>query len=208
MRDLIISPTISLGVITALLCTLWVQPARADKEKAPHTHVVSGDDGRCYAKSVPKTTDTTLGLQAGLTRTFRVRPDNDMLVDEYDWYAPEIYVKCSGVGAGMDSIRIALVRRGPWHRGAQLSDDHLALAFYVGGEERKTWSTAAIVATGADPDAAVSRSKSHYRVFSAIPGFTWREDAQAKGGGLWVFEAVTVDGRTLVFNPATGELIP
>lgn len=185
--------------------------ARADEEAAPYTHVVSGDDGRCFAKSIPKTTTGPLALQAGLTRVYRVRDDNDMLVDEYDWYAPEIYVRCSGVGSGMDSIHIALVRRGPAHRGAAVSDDHLALAFYIGRELRKSWSTADIAATAQNADAAIRVSKSHYRVFDTIPGFEWLPaDAlpdSAPGEGRWVFAAVTVDGRRLLFDPATGDLV-
>jgi len=194
-------------MLLGLVFLLAPSCAHADEERAPYTHVVAGDNGRCYAKSIPKSTTDPLVQQAGLTRVFRVREDNDMLVDEYDWYAPEIFIKCAGIGSGMDSIQIALVRRGPWHRGHSASPDHLALGFYIGGQLRKTWSSADIIAGAPDADAAISISKSHYRVLDTIPGFIWLAPDVGADSGRWAFEAVTVDGRHLLFDPATGELL-
>ena len=81
----------------------------------------------------------------------------------------------------------------------------MALAFYRNGKEIRRYSTLDIAgeeraeAGSFSKFKNVSASVSHYDVFASLPQLTRISDT-------WVVKATTVDGRSLVFNPETGEL--
>lgn len=196
-----------------LLITLaglaWASSALADEEASNVAHVVAGPFGRCYAKSVPSHIYDPDGepRQLGRTEIYQVGDSEDVLVRKYDWFSQVLFVRCR---PGSDTL---VVRVGPWQRGHNPSADHLAIAFYRGGRETRQYSTLDIAGdekaeTGAfSKYKNVSASVSHYTVFASEPemvkitsnvGPVFKED--------WVIEATTIDGRTLVFDTASGEL--
>ena len=188
----------------------WVDFAWADQEASNVAHLAAGPYGRCYAKSVPQHIyDPQNGpRQAGRTAVYRVEPEQDVLLHRFDWFSQKLFLNC---GAGNE---FSLARLGPWHRGHEPRQDHLAIAFYKNGTLLKSYSTLDI-ASLSDPGAAgrpgaetISRSVSHYSVFGAGPemvkiveqdGPVFRES--------WVVSATTVDGDELTFSMISGELI-
>jgi hypothetical protein len=85
---------------------------------------------------------------------------------------------------------------GPWARGQRASADHLAIAFHAGGRLVQRYSTLDIAGS---PE-RVSASVSHYTVIREVEGFV------SIGTGEPVFRLVTVDGRRLTFDPASGAM--
>jgi hypothetical protein len=73
----------------------------------------------------------------------------------------------------------------------------MALAFYYGGRLVREYSTLDIAGT---PD-SVEASESHYRVIDRVEGYRWKEN------NFYTFEVVGADGRQLVFDPTTGEIL-
>ncbi len=180
----------------ALIALVWLalgQGAAADQEASNVAHVAAGPYGRCYAKSVPRHLYDPEGepRQQGRTEVYRVADGADSLVLSFDWFAQQLFLTC------LPEVRI--VRVGPWHRGHEARDDHLALAFYRGAELVRSYSTLEIAG------GEVSASVSHYSVFREGPALTRvvrHEDAVFSEE--WVVTATTVDGRALTFDPATG----
>jgi hypothetical protein len=183
---------------------------RADQEASNVPHVSAGPGGRCYAKSVPKDYyDLDDARQAGHTRIYRVETGGDTLLDAYDWFSQTIFLLCD-VGPQRET---AAVRLGPWQRGHDPKPDHLAIAFYLGGQLRKAYSTLDIAgperASGSSPwHENVSASVSHYTVF-VEPLRMVRLVTEANGvfQESWTIEATTVDGRVLAFDIPSGDII-
>lgn len=178
--------------------------ARADQEASNVARVAADPYGRCYAKSVPKHVYDPADepRQQGTTEVYRVGVPDDRLVQRYNWFSQSLFVHCD-----IDGVRV--VRVGPWQRGHDPSDDHLALAFYRGDILVKRYSTLDIAggernAPGAIPAFKnVEASVSHYTVFRRPPALT---KVVHQTGALfteeWVIEATTVDGRVLTFDLA------
>ena len=164
---------------------------RADSEAPNTAHVAASEYGRCYVKSVP---DDWHG-QKGTTRVYQVGAAEDTLLHTFDWFSQRIHIECF-VSPPSGPVQTAVVRFGPWARGHQANDRQLALAFYFGGELKRRYSTLDIAGT---PD-NVSRSVSHYTVIEAVDGFRWLGSANR-----YEFVVRTSDGRTLRFDPSTGE---
>ena len=198
--------TLGLALLTALA---WASPANADEEVGNVAHIADGPYGRCYARSVPLHGQDPMGAprQQGHTEVYAVGDAEDVLVQRYDWFSQTLFLLCR------PGTEILLVRVGPWHRGHDPQPDHLAIAFYRGGQLVRRYSTQDIAGNarsengGLSAHANVSASVSHYRVFDAGPemvsmligdGPTLREE--------WVITATTVDGRVLEFDMATGNL--
>jgi len=183
-------------------------PAFADEEASNVSHVVAGAYGRCYAKSVPKHIYDPEGepRQQGRTEVYQVGHTEDILVQKYDWFSQKLIVRCRP-GSSI------VVRLGPWHRGHEPREDHLAIAFYKGKKLIRRYSTLDMAGgekSGEDVFSRyenVSASVSHYNVFSS-----WPEAAKVttKVGPIikedWVIKARTIDGRLLIFDIETGEL--
>ena len=197
-----------IGVIVLIL-TLAASAAQADNEASNVAHVAASPDGRCYAKSLPDHVyDPEPGpRQQGRTLLYRVGDLEDTLVREFDWFSQRLFIKCA------PSDDILVVRLGPWQRGHDPRGDHLAIAFYKGGELVKQYSTLDIAG---DERAAlgsistyqnVSASSSHYTVFAVEPELVKRTTVDGfRFEELWTIEATTVDGRRLTFDLETGEL--
>jgi hypothetical protein len=175
----------------------------ADQEAGNFAHVAAGPSGRCYAKSVPRHVYDPQGevRQQGRTEVYRVTDSQEVLVSEYDWFSQQLFLYC-GAADG-----ITVVRVGPWQRGHVPEPEHLALAFYRDGKLLKRYSTLEIAAT--DPERNVAASVSHYSVFESWPDLV---STTTSSGPVftetWTIRATTIDGRSLVFDLATGELLP
>ena len=191
-----------------LILLVWTSPSLADQEASNVAHVAAGTHGRCYAKSVPTHIyDPGQGpRQQGRTTVFRVGEKSDEPAHTYDWFSQVIFVRC---GFGDD---INLVRVGPWHRGHNPQSDHLAIAFYRGGELLKSYSTLDIAGAekaqenGLSKYQNVSVSVSHYTVFETGPTMIRVTDSEGSSfEDDWVIRAKTVDGRQLIFDMATGD---
>ena len=194
-----------------LIALAGAGPAHADEEIGNVAHIATGPYGQCYTRSVPlHARDPMVGAprQQGHTEVYAVGDGGDTLVARHDWFSQTLFLSCR---PGTD---ILLVRVGPWHRGHDPRPDHLAIAFYRGGELVRRYSTLDIA--GDEPSdgrtisayANVAASVSHYRVFSAGPEMVRR--TVGKGSARreeWVITATTVDGRELVFDMATGDLM-
>jgi hypothetical protein len=178
----------------AMLCGAGFSSlARADDEASNIPHVKSDTYGRCYAKMVPK---KLYDSNEGQTTVFEVGKDKDTLLGTFPWFAKEVYLQCNMV-AKKGGTGFSLVRFGSWPVGHEANKKQLCLAFYFGGKLLKEYSTLDIAGA---PD-KVERSVSHYRVVSKVPGYRWVTSNDH------VFEIVTTDGRTLAFDPTTGERV-
>ena len=166
--------------------------APVDDEASNVPHVAASAYGRCYAKVVP---DSLYG-QDGRTTVYWVQALEDSLLATHDWYSQRIYLECN-VAAGDGPVGLSVVRMGPWARGQQARAEDLALAFYRNGKLLRRYSTLAIAGR---PD-RVRASVSHYVVIDSILGYQWVDSNQ------YQFVLRTVDGRRLIFDPATGERI-
>lgn len=195
----------------AVLFLASVFPVLADQEASNVAHVASGTHGRCFAKSIPTHVyDPHDGpRQQGTTCVFRVSAGEDVLIHEFDWFSQNLSLRCGQSG------RTITVRLGPWHRGHDPKDEHLAIAFYRDGELIRSYSTLDISGnakagnTGISQYQNVSASVSHYTVFAELPEMVLdvvAADADAVFFERWIVRAKTVDGRELRFDLETGEL--
>jgi hypothetical protein len=179
--------TIFAAVLILLLAPITALP---DQPRPNAPIVAAGDDGTCYAKSIPS---DVIGQQ-GRTTIYRVGPTEDEAVASYDWYSLQIHLDCNPRGAGYTSTTV--VRMGPWALGRRANADDLALAFYAKGTLLKQYSTLDIAGNPRN----VSASVSHYWVFSSVEGFQWNGNKQE-------FVATRSDGSRVRFSSETGERI-
>ena len=184
-------------VLIGALILLPAQPGglRADQEAGNRPHVVAGQWGSCYARSVP---EDRYGMR-GLTEVFRVgrQPEDDVKLVSHPFFTQRLFLDCNVAGAAGQQGP-ALVQLGPWARGHKPDAETLAIAFHYGGREVRRYSTLEI--SGGLPG-GVSCSVSHYDVFGPVEGFR-RVD-----GNRTLFVLTTVDGRELRFDAATGALV-
>ncbi len=197
-------------IILVLLAELTcATTARSDQEASNVAHVVADPYGRCYAKSVPDHIyDPDDGpRQQGRTFVYRVENGKDVLVQEYDWFAQRLFVRCR------PPDNVSVVRVGPWHRGHDLHNDHLAIAFYNNDRLVKRYSTLDIAVpdktgrTTYSINKNVLASVSHYTVFEKQPDL--KKTTTMHGNVFkeqWDVVATAVDGRKLTFDIETGEL--
>ena len=196
-------------LLIALLGITIASPALADQEASNVAHVTAGPYGRCYAKSVPAFAYDPEGeaRQQGVTKVYRVTDGEDVLVNVYDWFSQQLFVRCSLTD---DTV---VVRTGPWQRGQDPQADHLAIAFYSGGKLVKSYSTLDIAGDEQATDGGISKYKnvsasvSHYTVFASGPErikITTLEGPVYFVG--WQIVATTIDGRPLTFDMETGEV--
>lgn len=158
--------------------------ALADQEASNWPVVRSSEYGRYYAKSIPL---ADYGVE-GVTRVYHVGAEEDTFLYEYPWYAAEIYLGGSGDGT--------LVRFGPWCRGSEPLEDHLAIGFYRDGRVIREYSTLEMATLGS----GVSESVSHYQVFGQRLGF------RSSSYGFF-FEVMGVDDVLFCFDLETGEIV-
>ena len=196
-------------LLIALLGLMIASPALADDEAGNVPHVAAGPYGRCYAKSVPRhiRDPEDQPRQQGVTKVYRVGDAEDVLVNVYDWFSQRLFVRCS------PTDDIVVVRAGPWQRGHDPQEDHLAIAFYRGGKLIKSYSTLDIAGGEEANDGGLSKyrnvsaSVSHYTVFASGPESI--KTTTADGPVFtesWEIVATTIDGRSLTFGLETGEV--
>ena len=161
--------------------------ALADSEIPNSPIVASGDDGSCYAKSVPASIDGSKGF----TRVYRVKAGEDELVTEYPWYALRLRLAC------VDSNPV-LIRIGPWPRGVGPSDEDLGIAFYRGGRMIRSHSTLDIA--GNPPK--FTSSASHYNVLS----YEFRFETDPSGWAYY-FVAGLAQGGEVAFDAFSGHMV-
>jgi hypothetical protein len=165
--------------------------AQADQEASNIPHVQSSTYGRCYAKSVP---DDYWG-EKGITRLYGAEPERDRLIATYPWFSQQLYLQCNM--SRNARIGASLVRFGPWSRGHEASAGDLALAFYFDGELLARYSTLDIAGRPEN----VEMSVSHYVVIREVIGYRW------VNSNAYAFDIVTIDGKTLSFDPITGAFL-
>ncbi len=198
-------------ILAVAVMTLQAFPAFADREAGNAANVAAGKYGRCYAKSVPKHTMDPFDepRQQGQTKVYRVSETEDELINTYDWFSHQLYLVCNAMKE--ENYGVAVIRLGPWHRGNEPNHEALALAFYFDGALVKKYSTLDIAGKkrGDVPwlSENVRVSVSHYSIFKKQPDLVWKKSQKEYGVETPVVEAVTVDGRKLTFDVATGEII-
>ncbi len=171
-------------LLTPLVCI-------ADSTRPNTPIVAAGNDGTCYAKSVPA---EFMG-QKGTTKIYSVGTLKDSVTDSYNWYSDEIYISCKASINGRSETTV--VRMGPWADGLVANQSDLAIAFYLNGKLLKKYSTLDI----AGKPTNVQNSVSHYKVFSSILGFKWKYDEPS------YFVAIRIDGVEMKFDASTGLLV-
>ena len=181
----IVIQSLVLLLLTPLLCI-------ADSTRPNTPIVAAGNDGTCYAKSVPS---EFMG-QKGTTKIYIVGTLKDSVTDSYNWYSDEIYISCKAWINGRSETTV--VRMGPWADGLVANQSDLAIAFYLNGKLLKKYSTLDI----AGKPTNVHNSVSHYKVFSSILGFKWKYDEPS------YFVAIRIDGVEMKFDTSTGLLAP
>jgi len=174
-----------LHFVLAVLLISCSMIAQADQEASNRPLVRSSNYGIIYARSIPQ---EDYG-QEGTTFVYSVAYDEDILLSEYDWYASEIYIG----GCGDATI----VRFGPWHRGYEPQDDHLAIGIYRDGETVAEYTTLELFEMGS----GISASVSHYQIFQNRLGFRWIDS------NSYVYEVEGIDGCVFTFDLDTGEII-
>ena len=177
--------------VILLTMLLPATTCRADEPRPNETIVASGDDGSCYAKSIPA--DFT--SQRGTTTIYNVEKSKDVPTATYNWYSLRIHLSCNIWRNGRSETTV--VRVGPWNDGHRANKNDLAIAFYLNGKLLKKYSTLDISGKPTN----VSGSVSHYTVFSSIDGF------QRQGHGRLDFIATRVDGVQMRFSSDTGQMI-
>lgn len=171
--------------LIALAVLLFSVACYADQEASNRPVVRSSEYGIVYAKSIP---DEDYG-QKGKTYLYYVGSEKDELICEYNWFANEIYIGGSG--------ETFVVRFGPWHRGYEPQDTHLAIGIYNGSRVVREYSTTDLIKMGS----GISNSVSHYQVFGKRLGFRWIS------GDIFVFEVEGTCGKVFSFDLQTGSLI-
>lgn len=197
-------------VVVFVVIILQVSNALADSLPPMIPHVVAGKGGSCYVKSTPiYDAKSKKNYQTqGRTIVYKVGKYEDILVHSYDWFSRNVYVACGNVVEG--SYGIGVVRSGPLNDGNKPDREHLALAFYFDGKLVKSYSTLDIAGDSKN----VRASLSHYEVFKQDIELVWNGSWKnfEEGSGAYysekpVMKALTVDGRELIFDLATGEII-
>ena len=182
------------GTVGASALSILVSMAWADQEASNVPHVTASDAGRCYAKSIP----ADLYGGEGTTTVYRVESGPDVRLHTFEWFTQQLYIECN-VAPADGAVGVSVVRFGAWARGREARSDELAIAFYFDGRLRKRYSTLDIAGTPEN----VSTSVSHYTVFEAVDAYR-----STGAGNRFEFVVQTTDGRTLHFDPATGERLP
>jgi len=168
-----------------LLCLLILTgalTALADDEASNVFYVRSATYGAHFAKCIPSTNYGTNGR----TEIFLATPTTNALEITFDWYSRDIYLQHTAWG-------VSVMRFGPWAHGSAASSNELAIAFYLDGKLLKSYSTLDIAGSPTN----VSRSVSHYTVFSKVSGYRWIRSND------YAFDVLGRDGKRISFDVRT-----
>ena len=183
------------GVLVTFGVTATAMVVKADQEASNWTHVTSDPWGRCYARSAPASDYGSDGTTDVYVVGSIDQPDTK--VASYDFFGLSLYLSCNVIG-GDGAPDVAMAGLGPWARGNAPDDETVALVLFYSGREVARYSTLDIAD---NIPGAVDCSVSHYQVLGPIDGYVRDENDRI------VFQATTVDGRTLTFDAVTGELV-
>lgn len=173
---------------TIAVLLLPQHPSMAFKADANQPYVATSDDGRCYAKSIPR----AVSGDVGVTRIYAVENSADRLLETHEWYSRRLFLSCDFRAPGTDDI--FLVRMLWPLRGERASADKLAMAIYRNGNVVKEYSALDIAGTPGN----VRKLGGAYDLFDASPEFkmSWG-----------IFRARRADGLVLDFNTITGAMV-
>ena len=159
----------------------------ADKEGPQNSYVTSSINGRFYFRMEPDLS-APFDRKKGSGTLFEVQNDgNDVVLWKTEgWYSFKTFICHEGR---------YLVRIGNWPRGRELSDTHLAIAFYDKGILLKKYSTKQLI----ENPKTIKKSVSHYFFINKVIGFDPSYSHQ--------FKLETIDGRTHTFDVKTGNKI-
>lgn len=176
---------ITFRAILVLVClAIFALPCFADLVAPPTAYVVSSSDGSHYFKMVPDKKDVRNQAKAKGT-LYEVRSGKDKVIYTVSgWYSYQVFISNDGK---------YLIRMGDWGSSAPNAGD-LAVAFYVDGRQKKSYSTLDLLK---DPGKA-PRSISHYR---------WLENTDASYLLSDMFSVVTVEKLEITFDIKTGEIM-
>jgi hypothetical protein len=179
----------------ACLVILGLATSASARSKArnPFPYVQSGPDGVFYARCVPAAD----GKGPGSTKIFRVRAENDELVDSYDWYARD------GVVLGWSPIegKVAVMRV---HRGERDAGKPAAgqaeISLYLGGKLLKSYTTQELVELGAEESMTRhGHDGANYKIVGC---------EQVPGTNRYLFVIEGNGGRRIRFDIITGNREP
>jgi len=167
-------------ILIALLLIFTTLSAFADSV-TEYAYVTASARGKYYFKMVP-----TRNSKQGLGTLFEVNPNGEdkVIWKTEGWYSFAVYISENGE---------YLVRINVLPHGHELSDDHLAIAFYKKGELINSYSTKNLVKN----PSAINRS---------IGSYKWLEKKIfAPYANRLVI--VTVDNIKYVFNVSNGSIV-
>ncbi|MCA9402169.1 MAG: hypothetical protein KC897_00175 [Candidatus Omnitrophica bacterium] len=182
MKKLLITIFAQTLMISVILLT--GNRAGADDESLPVPFVRASANGHFYFKMIP---ESPLDREKGHGICYQVLSEagDEVLWQTSGWYSNRVYLTHDGQ---------YLVRYGNWPRGHELSENHLAIAFYHRGQLIRSYSTKQLVK---DP-AQILPSMSHYYWSRRDPEFdTFR----------YLFKLKTIDNVEYTFDIKSGNII-
>jgi hypothetical protein len=155
----------------------------ADLVAPPTPYIVASADGSHYFKMIPDKKDKWNMARAKGT-VYEVRRGKDKVIFNFSgWYSYQVFLSNDGRH---------LIRMGNWPTGTPKAED-LAIAFYVDGQERKSYSTLDLLT---DPNKA-PRSISHY---------SWLQTVNPEYLPVQMISLVTVENLEITFDISSGAI--
>jgi len=155
---------------------------------------VTANNTSIYAKCIPEGSGEN--REEGRTLVYRAKPNEDVLLYSFDWYASQTYI-----------TRLNTVRVGSAPTGHQASESDLGIAFYH--ETNMVARYSMLDLAGSKDNVMVWAS--HYSVIKNIGGFIRvqkkYESAAEYTDPIYCFELLLHDDRKLIFNIKTGKII-
>ncbi len=151
---------------------------------APQPYITTGTGGGFYAKSVPELNGT-----AGVTRVYRTKAAEDLLIQTYPWYSPHLALDGWFAGNEVYVVRLGL-------DDSTVTDGEHTLVFHKNDKLLKSYSFSAL------SDLA--------KKISGTPGESIRIRAKQfrrPFGNQLIFDIDWIDGTDLAFNVETGEAV-
>lgn len=166
----------------SLLLAAW--PTWASKAVSNQPYVQSGPSGVFYARCIPAEAAGTKGS----TKIYRVRKEQDEVVDNYDWFVMNGVVLAWSPIAG----KVAVMALGGEPKA--VPDKHAELSFYLGGKLLNTYTTNDLKAWGAN----VWPRGDHRARFKVLG------QEQIPGTNEYVF-SIEIEGKKFDFDILTGK---
>jgi hypothetical protein len=153
------------------------------------TYVQSGPGGAFYARCIP----TAQEGSAGRTKIYRVEEAEDELLETYDLYPSAVVIGWSPIAGKVALMAVVQERAENWKQQEELR-------FLIGGKLLKSYTSADLVAMGADEQMSSERGqRAAYRVGDCeqVPGTNdYDFIVEIKGGVRLRFDILTGTLRT------------